>query len=178
MFSKRKAIEEKIKDAEKGLESSLALTTSMEEYARLFHPTGDVIKSVFLKVAQNLTSNDYVVSTIKTLASGEDRIDFDMKMMVDGGLIDYDSLSGGQKVMCDMFFLTRLFEMSGNVGLLMLDETLKDLDPNNLESASQMIKSAPINTVLLVTHSESFNNYDYKFNVRKENGSSVYQIEG
>ena len=101
-----------------------------------------------------------------------------MKMMVDGGLIDYDSLSGGQKVMCDMFFLTRLFEMSGNVGLLMLDETLKDLDPNNLESASQMIKSAPINTVLLVTHSESFNNYDYKFNVRKENGCSVYQIEG
>ena len=178
VISKRKVIEEKIKDAEKGLESSLALTTSMEEYARLFHPTGDVIKSVFLKVAQNLTSNDYVVSTIKTLASGEDRIDFDMKMMVDGGLIDYDSLSGGQKVMCDMFFLTRLFEMSGNVGLLMLDETLKDLDPNNLESASQMIKSAPINTVLLVTHSESFNNYDYKFNVRKENGCSVYQIEG
>ena len=152
--------------------------TDWENYVKLFHATGDVIKSVFFKVAENLTSNDFVVSTVKTLSSGEERIDFDMKMMVDGGLIDYESLSGGQKVMCDIFFITRLFDMSGNVGLLMLDETLKDLDSNNLELASQMIRSAPINSVLLVTHSESFNNYDYKFNVVKENGCSIYQIEG
>lgn len=175
---KRNLVRSKIEDLISESEIAIMNASKLEEYTKLFHPTGDVIKSIFMKVAQNLTSNDYVVSTIKTLASGEDRIDFDMKMMVDGGLIDYDSLSGGQKVMCDIFFLTRLFDISGNVGLLMLDETLKDLDPNNLESASQMIKSSPINTVLLVTHSESFNNYDYKFNVRKENGCSIYQIEG
>lgn len=178
IVQKRKSLEEKIVGLISESDRIGMEIVKIDEYCKLFHPTGDVIKSIFLQVAQNLTSGNFAVSTIRTLASGEERIDFDMKMMVDGGLIDYDSLSGGQKVMCDIFFLTRLFDMSGNVGLLMLDETLKDLDPNNLEEASKMIKSSPINTILLVTHSESFNNYDYKFNVRKENGCSIYQIEG
>lgn len=169
---------EKINSIEKDISELDQLILKVEKYKELFHPTGAIIKSIFSTVAELLTENEFVVRTVKTLKSGEDRIDFDVDYKVGNYLIPYQNLSGGQKVIVDIFFLSKLFKMSGQVGLLMLDETLKDLDTNNLEKAVKIIKDSPISTVLLVTHIESFNHYDLNFNVSMLGGSSSYQLEG
>lgn len=148
----------------------------LEKYKDLFDPTGSIVKSVFITVAEMLTENEFVVRTVKTLKNKETRIDFDIDYLVNNTMIPYQSLSGGQKVIVDIFFLAKLFKMSGQVGLLMLDETLKDLDSHNLEKAVKILKEAPINTTVLVTHVESFNHYDVRYNVSMVDGSSTYQI--
>jgi len=148
------------------------------KYSQLFHPTGDVIKSVYLQVATLLSDNDITVRTVKQLASGETRIDFDIDMRVEGWNIPYDDLSGGQKTKVDVYFLTRLFKMSGSVGLLILDETLKDLDSNNLETVAKMLSDSPITSILLSTHVSDFNYYDNRLHTSLVGGYSVYQLEG
>ena len=144
----------------------------------MYAPTGSIVKSVFLTVAELLTEDKFVVRTVKTLKNGDTRIDFDVDYKVGNLLIPYQNLSGGQKVIVDIFFMSKLFKMSGQVGLLMLDETLKDLDVDNLERAVRILREAPISTILLVTHVESFNFYDLKYNVEYNDGCSVYKLEG
>ncbi|BCG50154.1 SMC family ATPase [Ralstonia phage RP13] len=149
-----------------------------QKYAQLFHPTGSVIKSVYLEVAKLLSDSNITVRTVKTLASGEDRIDFDIDFKVGDYLVAYDDLSGGQQVRVDMYFLTRLFKMSGRVGVLIFDETLRDLDPNALENVARVLQEAPVNTVLLSTHVESFAYYSNKLGVELVNNQSQFHYEG
>lgn len=149
-----------------------------KKYTQLFHPTGSVIKSIYLQVSQLLTDNNIRVNTIRKLASGEERIDFSVEMKVGDWWINYDDCSGGQKILIDIFFMTRLFKISGRVGILILDETLKDLDNVNLEYVAKLINDAPINNVLLSTHVESFNYYDQKLQVQLNvDGYSDYSYE-
>lgn len=169
---------ELLKQLEESLTESKLKYEQLEKYLQLYAPTGSIVKSVFLTVAELLTEDKFVVRTVKTLKNGDTRIDFDVDYKVGNLLIPYQNLSGGQKVIVDIFFMSKLFKMSGQVGLLMLDETLKDLDVDNLERAVRILREAPISTILLVTHVESFNFYDLKYNVDYNDGCSVYKLEG
>ena len=169
---------ELLKQLNESLVESKLKYEQLEKYLQLYAPTGSIVKSVFLTVAELLTEDKFVVRTVKTLKNGDTRIDFDVDYKVGNLLIPYQNLSGGQKVIVDIFFISKLFKMSGQVGLLMLDETLKDLDVDNLERAVRILREAPISTILLVTHVESFNFYDLKYNVEYNDGCSVYKLEG
>lgn len=169
---------ELLKQLEESLTGSKLKYEQLEKYLQLYAPTGSIVKSVFLTVAELLTEDKFVVRTVKTLKNGDTRIDFDVDYKVGNLLIPYQNLSGGQKVIVDIFFMSKLFKMSSQVGLLMLDETLKDLDVDNLERAVRILREAPISTILLVTHVESFNFYDLKYNVEYNDGCSVYKLEG
>ena len=157
-----------VKQSEEGLEkaenSKLAseeLIKDYTDYASLFHPTGSVVKSVFSKIAEVMSDTKFIVRTVKTLASKETRIDFDIDYQVASDLLlPYSELSGGQKTLVDMIFLKKLFKMSGGVGMLLLDETLRDLDPDNLEYVSHELKSCNAQTVILVTHVEGYSYAD------------------
>ena len=157
-----------VKQSEEGLEkaenSKLAseeLIKDYTDYVSLFHPTGSVVKSVFSKIAEVMSDTKFIVRTVKTLASKETRIDFDIDYQVTSDLLlPYSELSGGQKTLVDMIFLKKLFKMSGGVGMLLLDETLRDLDPDNLEYVSHELKSCNAQTVILVTHVEGYSYAD------------------
>ena len=157
-----------VKQSEEGLEkaenSKLAseeLIKDYTDYVSLFHPTGSVVKSVFSKIAEVMSDAKFIVRTVKTLASKETRIDFDIDYQVASDLLlPYSELSGGQKTLVDMIFLKKLFKMSGGVGMLLLDETLRDLDPDNLEYVSHELKSCNAQTVILVTHVEGYSYAD------------------
>lgn len=160
------------------LEYNKLSLSKYKEYSQLFHPTGSVIKSVYLRIAELLSDNNIIVRTIKELASGESRIDFDIDFKVGDYYIPYTECSGGQQVYIDMYFLSKLFTMSGQVGLIILDETLKDLDSNNLELVAKVIKSAPINSILLSTHMDSFNYYDNRLYAELIGNETKYTYEG
>lgn len=148
------------------------------KYAGLFTSSGPIIKSVFTKIANLMTEGDFEVRTVKVLASGEQRIDFDVDYRVNSYWLPYDELSGGQKVLVDMFFLSKLFKMSGRVGALILDETLRDLDPNKLDLVAGYLRESPITSVMLSTHVESFNYYDKNIHVKITDNESHYSVEG
>lgn len=160
-------------------ESDLA---SIKSYSELFSPKGAVIQSTFTQIAKVLSDEHLRVETVKTLSNGEARIDFDIELMVGGAFFGYDHLSGGQKTLVDIIFLCRLFEISGRAGILILDEYLKQLDRDAVDTAMEHITKAPINSILIISHVESFNQYDRRINARLVSGgvsaTTVYEREG
>ena len=113
-----------------------------------------------------------------SLAKGDLKIDFDVDMQVDGLLIPYADLSGGQKVLADLFFLTKLFELGSKTGLVILDESLKELSENRLEEAAKMLKGSRIGSLLLSTHVSGFNFYDRRLQAVMSKNVSNYTVEG
>lgn len=177
-YNRLKEAEIKLTEIETQLNELNAEYEDIDKFRGLTHATGPIIQSVFITIAEILTEDKFAVRTVKSLKSGETRIDFDVDYKVEDNFINYQNLSGGQKVVVDIFFLTRLFEMAGQVGLLMLDETLKDLDIDNLEKTVILLRQSPIDLIMLVTHVESFNYYDVRLKVEKVNGNSIYTAEG
>ena len=150
----------------------------LDKYTLLFAPNGIIVQSVFTKVAEIMTDGKFIIRTVKTLKSGEVRIDFDVDLMVGKYLIPYSELSGGQKTLVDIFFLTKLFQLGTRAGCLILDESLKELSEDKLEEVAKLLKTSRINTILLSTHVSSFNYYDRKLNVDMVDNRSTYFLEG
>lgn len=148
------------------------------KYQSLFLSDGLIIQSIFKKVSEIMSDGDFIVRTIKYLKSGESRIDFDVDLKVSELVIPYAELSGGQKILVDIFFLNRLFQLGTRAGVLILDESLKELSEDKLEEAAKILKSSKINTILLSTHVQSFNFYDFKVNSVLVNNVSQYTLEG
>lgn len=159
------------------LESVKEKSEVWKTYTKLFHSSGSVIKSIFLEVSKILSDSNIEVNTIRTLASGEERFDFDINYQVGRFNVPYDNLSGGQKTIVDFYFLVKLFQMSGRIGFMMLDETLKALSTDNLEKVIMMIKSAPITSTLISTHVDSFNFYDQKLSIEFVDNESIFKLE-
>ena len=167
-----------IKSSESELKDITDKLPEYEKYSSLFTNTGVVVQSVFTEVANIMTSSKFTVRTVKFLKSGEPRIDFDVDYKVGSYSIPYDELSGGQKVLVDMFFITKLFELGTRAGVLILDESLKELSEDNLEVAARLLKESRINSILLSTHVSGFNYYDRKLNAVMEGNSTTYSMEG
>ena len=149
------------------------------QFSKIFAPKGDVVQSVFLTVAEMMTSDELTVRTLKEKANGKDfSIDFDIDFKVGRFMIPYAELSGGQQTLVDVLFMCKLFAMSGSVGMVILDETLKELSENKLEQAAQYLAEAPIGTILFSTHVSSFPFYDSKLEVELIDNESVYRTEG
>lgn len=149
---------------------------NLDKYIKLFSDKGAIIQSVFLEVSKIMSTNDIKVSTVKTLSNGDTKIDFNINYKVGKNLIPYSELSGGQKTLVDIFFLCKLYAISGRVGLLMLDETLSDLDGENLEFTMKNLNDSSINNIFVVSHLDSFNYFDSRILVKLLNENSTFQI--
>lgn len=148
-----------------------------ESYVKLFSNTGLIIQSIFQEISKIMSTENIMVSTLKKLSSGETRIDFNINYKVGRYLIPYNELSGGQKTLIDIYFLCKLYEISGKVGLLMLDETLSDLDNNNLEFIMDSLNNVDINNILITLHSDTFNLFNSRILVKLNNNDSEYFID-
>jgi DNA repair exonuclease SbcCD ATPase subunit len=177
-WDKLKSSKTELADAEKCLEEDIATKEVLTKYAGIFAPSGDVTASVFKCVADEMTDGRFKVRTVRELASGETRIDFDIELQVHDLMLPYGELSGGQRTYADLFFMSKLFKMSGVVGCLILDESLRALDPDALEEVVAEIKSAPINSIILSTHVESFQFYDARLMAQLVDNTTRFSVHG
>lgn len=144
------------------------------KYSQLMSPKGEIILSVLHTVSEQLSDERIQVVAHKTLASGETRPDFNLALKVDDHWIPYDCLSGGQKVLCDIFIIRHLINMSGGIGLLIFDESLKELDPDNLEYAVEYLKQIETNDMFIISHVDNFPYFDSSLIVQKVGGRTEY----
>lgn len=177
-YDQLQSLRDKLVELNAQLDTATQGLPRLEQYMNLFASNGAVVQSVFTKIAEIMTSGNFVVRTVKQLAKGDLKIDFDVDMQVDGLLIPYADLSGGQKVLADLFFLTKLFELGSKTGLVILDESLKELSENRLEEAAKMLKGSRIGSLLLSTHVSGFNFYDRRLQAVMSKNVSNYTVEG
>lgn len=146
-------------------------------YYNLFTSNGAVTASVFSAVAEEMTDSNIIVRTVKELASGETRIDFDVDKKIGDIILPYSDLSGGQQTLVDVLFMYKLFKMSGRLGLLIFDETLKEIDSVTLDEVVTILKEMPVNSILISTHVESFPYYDSKITASLQGNTSNFIVE-
>lgn len=145
-------------------------------YSQLMSPKGDIIVSVLKTVSEKLSDDRIQVVAHKTLASGETRPDFNLIMNVAGKWLPYDNLSGGQKVLCDIFIIRHLINMSGGIGALIFDESLKELDAENLEYAVEYLKQIETHDMFIISHVDNFPYFDSTVSAKMTDGRTEYTI--
>jgi ABC-type lipoprotein export system ATPase subunit len=87
-----------------------------------------------------------------------------------GNLVSYVACSSGQRTVLDVNFLSKIMP---RIGLLVMDEFLKHLDPQNHDVCIELIKSMNVGCTIISSHMESiasFNNRTFNLSL---NGSGV-----
>lgn len=169
---------DKKKDEVSKLESEFTtlgqLASKYLKYFELTSNSGPIVHKVMENVSKLMSDNEVEITTFKVLKSKEVRPDLSVRLKVDNIFINYDELSGGQQVFADMVFLTKLLKMIGKAGLLILDETLKEVSRDRLETLVQYLHDSPVGNMFISTHVDSFNFYDNHLSAQLVNNSSHY----
>lgn len=171
------AAEAQVDELSKELADLSVFQTKMSKYTSMFSPSGSVTASVFKEVAARMTTPDMRITTVREQVNGDRKIDFDVEYKVNKLMIPYQQLSGGQSALVDILFLSRLIMMSRGAGVLILDESLKEIDESMIKVAVDEIKQLPVTNVILVTHVPSFQDFDYKIGVTMVDNVSQYNIQ-
>jgi energy-coupling factor transporter ATP-binding protein EcfA2 len=162
-LNERKKESEKIKEIE-NLETKireLQLKSDFYlEYMQLMSRTGGVYYEILKKLADVFSESNFKYDVKIGEYRGKSIIVFNSFYKVKDKLRIYEKLSDGQKTVCDLDFLNKLFSV--RVGILVLDEHLKHLDEDNLQKASDILSRMNANSIIISTHDTNYSQYTKK----------------
>ncbi len=170
-------LEQEVASIKEQITKSESEIEELQKYLDLTHRNGVVVRSILETCAKMLSTDSLRVTTVRELSSGELSPDLSLELEVNGNLIPYNNLSGGQLFVADIRFLLSLIEMVGGVGILMLDEVFKYLSPEYIDVLAAEIKECNARDIFVVTHAD---NYPYNDRVIRAEldatGTSQYSI--
>lgn len=176
-----KLMQDKITEENKILKAQVELSTiqgaisDLKEYIKLTGPTGKIYEEIMTRLAEQFTDNKvkYEVDTYNFRK--KDHLDLTSRYCnSNGNWISYDACSSGQQTVLDINFLSKIVT---RMGLLIMDEFLKHLDPENHESCIEMISSMNIGCIMLSSHMESVASFNNKTCRLELNDSGITKID-
>jgi len=166
--------ENKIKVYEKEIAGNEAIQNELKSYIKLTGPTGVIYKEVMEKLVSQFNDNQVSYEVNVREVRKKDHLTLIPQFNNNGNWVSYEACSGGQKTVLDIHFLSKIIN---RVGILILDEFLKHLDPSNHDLCLDMISSMSIGCTFISSHMESiaaFNNKTCKLSL---NNSGLTKIE-
>lgn len=130
----------------------------LDSYIKLTGSTGKIYEEIMGRLAKQFTDNDVKYEVESYNFKRKDHLALKCYYNNNGNNVPYDTCSDGQKTVLDIHFLSRIVT---RMGLLVMDEFLKHLDPGNHELCIGKIQEMNIGCILLSSHMESvggFNN--------------------
>ena len=131
----------------------------LEAYISLTSTTGKIYEEIMTRLSKDFSDNlvKYEVNTY----------DFRKKKHLDlasyynksGNWVSYAAASSGQKTVLDVNFLSKVVT---RMGLLVMDEFLKSLDPENHDLCVEMIDKMNVGCVMLSSHMETIGKFNNK----------------
>ena len=170
----RRNAENTIQSCKEELDKLSVITSDLQKYIKLTGPTGKIYEEIMTKLAEQFSDNQvkYEVKTYNFRK--KDHLDLVSSYKNStGNWIAYQACSSGQKTVLDVNFLSKIVT---RLGLLIMDEFLKHLDPANHEICVDLISTMNIGCTMLSSHMESiaaFNNKSCKLEL---NDSGVTKI--
>ena len=170
----RRNAENTIQACKDELDKLSVITSDLQKYIKLTGPTGKIYEEIMTKLAEQFSDNQvkYEVKTYNFRK--KDHLDLVSSYKNStGNWIAYQACSSGQKTVLDVNFLSKIVT---RLGLLIMDEFLKHLDPANHEICVDLISTMNIGCTMLSSHMESiaaFNNKSCKLEL---NDSGVTKI--
>lgn len=136
----------------------------LQKYINMTGPTGEIYYEILTSLAAQFsdTNVNYVV---KKYTKFGDHLNLESQFNNNGNWVDYAACSSGQKTVLDVHFLQNIVT---RLGILVMDEFLKHLDPQNHDICIDMISDMNIGCIMLSSHMESvatFNNKTCKLSL-------------
>jgi len=166
--------ETKINEYEKAISGNRSQQESLKSYIKLTGPTGIIYQEVMKKLVSQF--NDTTVSYEVDVREfrKKDHLTLIPHFFNNGNWVSYEACSGGQKTVLDIHFLSKIIN---RVGILILDEFLKHLDPGNHDLCLDMIQSMSIGCTFISSHMESIAAFNNKTCSLSLNKSGLTQIK-
>jgi len=133
------------------------------DYVKLTSRSGLVMEMILRDMAESFTDSQFKYEVDSGVFRGKPYTKFNSYFNVKGKWRLYEDLSDGQKTVSDVDFLSKLFSLQ--VGLLVLDETLKHLDFKMGPIAFEKLSAMNVNTILISTHDTNFTQFTQKINL-------------
>ena len=146
------------------IQGDLSLLSEMkadvEKYITLTNSDGEIYKQIFEKLAYQFTDNLVKYEVTSDNRKGKRNragFNFDCSYNNNGNWVSYDNCSSGQQTVLDVNFLNKIVS---RLGLLVMDEFLKHLDPRNHDICIDMISGMNVGCILLSSHMESITSFN------------------
>jgi DNA repair exonuclease SbcCD ATPase subunit len=159
------------------LEQLDIVLTKWNKYSEVMDLNGIIYEQLLKQLADKFSTTEISYDVSSEVYRGVRHIYFySYYVMKSGRKRIYDTCSSGQKIICDLDFLSKLFSVQ--VGLLVMDEYLKHLDEKNFPKACDILSHMNVNTIVLSTHDDNLTSYNRKINLRlNESDQTVVESE-
>jgi DNA repair exonuclease SbcCD ATPase subunit len=154
-----------IGDETESLKTMSKIIDELEKFNnKVFTDKGLLVATLLNKVSDSLNHDELLkVETINTQGNGVPKPTLNIKLYVEeyDTYIDYDRLSGGQKLQADLRFLSGLTDSLGSISFMMMDETFKFFDDESIMESAEILKTMNTKNIFLIIHGvapESFSN--------------------
>ena len=159
--------ESKMKNCEKELISLQNEITDISDYIKLTGTTGKIYEEIMNRLANQFTDNQVKYEVMVYKFRNKDHLDLASYFINNGNQVGYQACSSGQQTVLDINFLSKIVT---GMGLLVMDEFLKHLDPLNHDTCIDAVSQMNIGCVMLSSHMESiaaFNNKSIKMELNE-----------
>lgn len=139
---------------------------------------GLLVATLLKEVSDKINTDDRIqVQTLGILQNGSVVPTLNLKLFVPqySKYINYDMLSGGQRLIADIRFLSCVMSLTGKIGTLFLDEIFKYLSDTAILELSEMLKELNVGTIFLTLHGNMQQNISNNIlHVDLTNNGSIY----
>lgn len=164
-----------IQKCQKELENLSNISTDLQRYIKITGPTGKIYEEIMTRLAEQFSDNQVKYEVITYNFRKKDHLDLASSYKNStGNWIAYQACSSGQKTVLDVNFLSKIVT---RLGLLIMDEFLKHLDPANHEACVELISTMNIGCTMLSSHMESIAAFNNKSCTLELNDSGVTKIK-
>ena len=157
--SNKKDLDERTNDLNNlmlGVQNIEQYFNALDTYSRLTGPLGIIYEEILNKLSEAFSDNTVVYKVVRSGKGVREHLDLVPMLKKGNDDIEYFSCSSGEKTFIDLHLLDKLISTAG---ILVLDETLKNLDVNRMSEALELISCLKVNLLILTSHSESVNGF-------------------
>ena len=130
----------------------------LDAYIKLTGPVGLIQEEIMNKLKDEFSDNLVKYTITRKGKGNREHLSFSPQYFNGENYVEYMAASSGQRTLLDLHFLSKIVT---RLGLLILDEYLKCLDPQNTDLAIDLINSLNVGCIFISSHLESiavFNN--------------------
>jgi hypothetical protein len=148
-------------------------TSELFKYIKITGTTGKIYEEVLTRLATQFTDSKVKYEVVTYSFKNKEHLELKSSFNNNGNWVGYQACSSGQKTVLDVNFLSKVVT---RMGLLVMDEFLKHLDPANHDICIDLISSMNIGCIMLSSHMESIASFNNKSCVMDLNDSGVTKI--
>lgn len=150
--------------------------------SKILSDKGMLVATLLSKVAEYLNTDELLqVTTVSKLQNGNLKPNLNIKLYVPeyNKYVDYDKLSGGQRLQADLRFLNGITNTLGSMSIIFADEIFKFFDEQTIIESASILKGMSVDKIFVVLHGgheNAISDHIIKVTLDKDKGSVYTKV--